>query len=156
MIKKVSKSFAQLTTTELYQLLKLRVDIFVVEQECAYPELDNLDMNVDTRHIMFYEGEELVAYARCLAPKVVFDTNPTIGRVLVSAKGRGRGLAQELMLESIKESESFWPNKNIKISAQTYLLDLYKSLGFTEVKQWDTAIGVRKIRFEKSKNTLKH
>ncbi|PAJ75583.1 hypothetical protein CJF42_04485 [Pseudoalteromonas sp. NBT06-2] len=133
MIRKISKSFAQLTTTELYQILKLRVDIFVVEQECAYPELDNLDMNVDTRHIMFYEGEELIAYARCLAPKVVFDTNPAIGRVLVSQKGRGRGLAQELMFESIRESESFWPNKNIKLSAQTYLLDFYKNLGFSPI-----------------------
>jgi len=133
MIKKVSKSFVQLTTTELYQLLKLRVDVFVVEQECAYPELDNLDMNHDTRHIMFYEGDALLAYARCLAPKVVFDINPAIGRVLVSKQGRGRGLAKELMLESIKQAESSWPKQNIKLSAQTYLLDFYKSLGFSPI-----------------------
>ena len=131
MITKVSKSFQQLTTTELYQVLKLRVDVFVVEQACAYPELDNLDMNHDTRHILFYEGEVLLAYARCLAPKLVFDTNPAIGRVIVSKAGRGRGLAKELMLFAIKESETSWPNKDIKLSAQTYLLDFYKSLGFT-------------------------
>lgn len=133
MIKKVSKSFSQLTTTELYQVLKLRVDVFVVEQECAYPELDNLDMNYDTRHIMFYQNETLLAYARCLAPKVVFDINPAIGRVLVSKEGRGRGLAKELMLESIKESQAAWPNQDIKLSAQTYLLDFYKSLGFSPI-----------------------
>ncbi|SFB91398.1 GNAT family N-acetyltransferase [Pseudoalteromonas denitrificans] len=133
MLNKITKSFNELTTNELYQSLKLRVDVFVVEQNCVYPELDDLDMHEHTRHVLIYDDEELLAYARCLAPKTVFTHEPAIGRVVVSKLGRGKGLAKELMLCAIKECELFWPEHMIKISAQTYLLFFYQSLGLEVV-----------------------
>ena len=124
------KKFSELTTTELYQLLKLRVDVFVVEQACAYPELDDKDCAADTQHILIYEQNQLAAYARCLAPNSTFADACAIGRVVVAEQARGKGLAEELMSQAMKTCQNSWPTSDLKISAQSYLLGFYARLGF--------------------------
>jgi ElaA protein len=128
-----SKSFEQLTTNELYETLQLRVDVFVVEQTCYYPEIDGLDRNVDTVHIFAREGDHTVAYLRCLAPGVVYDNDSAIGRVVIAQAARGRNLGHELIQKGIIACEQYWPDKNIHMSAQQHLQKYYHQHGFKTV-----------------------
>ncbi|MFY8349849.1 GNAT family N-acetyltransferase [Pseudoalteromonas sp. SSM20] len=130
MTKFYSKTFNELTTLELYTLLKLRVDVFVVEQNCPYEELDGLDMHDETRHILGYDNNELVAYARCLAPKTSYQNSAAIGRVLVKQSHRGKGLAQAVVSLAKDICASHFSEFGIEISAQCYLVDFYLAQGF--------------------------
>lgn len=129
-MKKKIKHFNQLTINELYNLLKLRSDVFVVEQTCVYQDLDNKDRHPQTMHIMFIdEGNQTIAYSRVLPPELSYP-QPSIGRVVVSKKHRNKGLARQLVQESIEVIHQHWPAHNIQIGAQEYLLPFYQSLGF--------------------------
>ena len=127
------KSFAQLSNFELYALLKLRSDVFVVEQNCVYPDLDDKDLHADTQHLLYFRGEVLVGYARCLAPGISFPDAASIGRVVVAEEARGHGLATTIMQHAIATCHSHWPEKDIVIGAQTYLQDFYTRLGFSPI-----------------------
>ncbi len=112
----------------LYELLKLRVDVFVVEQRCPYPELDCKD--VDALHLRLLDGNELLAASRILTP--VSPADPVkIGRVVVSPAHRGKRLGEAVMRESIVACESRFPKRPIALSAQSHLRDFYGSLGFS-------------------------
>ena len=125
--------FHQLDTQQLYELMKLRVDIFVVEQHCAYPELDNKDIHPDTRHLLAYASEAtLIAYARLLPPTLSYP-EASIGRFAVHDSARRQGIGTELLTHSIKEVNHLWPNSDIRISAQDYLQDFYSNAGFNKV-----------------------
>lgn len=128
----ITKSFSELTTKELFLIAKGRVDVFVVEQACAYPELDNVDCNNTTEHLYWLTDEHLGAYARCYLKG---DKYSAIGRVLISKEYRGNGFAHELVTQAIERCFQLWPNREIYIGAQTYLLDFYQALGFTAIKQ---------------------
>ena len=93
-----AKSYAQLSKDELYAIFKARVDVFVVEQNCPYPEIDDIDIADHTQHLFLLSGNELMAYARCYRKS---DTCAAIGRVLVAAPARGKGIAKNLMLRAI-------------------------------------------------------
>jgi len=123
------KKFADLTNKELYDVLRLRVDIFVVEQTCPYPEIDGKDPK--SLHLMHWENGNLVAYARILPPGLSFD-EPSIGRVIVAESHRGTGLGHELLDRAIKASVAEY-NKPIKIGAQAYLEKYYGAAGFVTV-----------------------
>ena len=123
------KQFKTLTTNELFELLKLRVDVFVVEQNCAYPELDEKDRHADSYHLMGFKDNELVACARLLAPGVSYPS-ASIGRVATAKNHRGDGLGRLLMREAIIHCEKIWPTHDIEIGAQEYLKAFYKSFGF--------------------------
>ena len=129
------KPFAELTTIQLYQLLKLRVDVFVVEQQCPYPELDDKDHQKDVYHLLGYESDKLVACTRLL-PKGVSYPSVSIGRVATSADHRGGGIGHQLLEESLRACQSLWPNESIEIGAQAYLEAFYTRHGF--VKMSDT------------------
>lgn len=131
-MNKVVLSFAQLTTHQLYGILKLRSEVFVVEQNCAYQDIDNHDLSA--KHVLFCEGDELLAYSRLL-PKGLTYAKPSIGRVVVSAKARGRKLGRELLVFSIYQCQKIWPNEDIKIGAQCYLKGFYTSLGFEAISE---------------------
>lgn len=122
-------SFDKLTTEQLYELLKLRVDIFIVEQNCPYPELDNKDKLEGVYQLMGYQGAELVACARLLKPGVSFD-HCSIGRVATKSSARGHGLGHKLMNKALTECQNLWPNQSIDIQAQEYLKDFYQGYGF--------------------------
>ncbi|MCC4834950.1 GNAT family N-acetyltransferase [Shewanella sp. 10N.7] len=123
--------FNQLSLDELYEVLKLRVDVFVVEQNCPYPELDNKDRLADVKHLLgFNPHGELIAYTRIL-PAGVSYPEASIGRVIIAEQGRGKGIAHELMQRSIDVVKTQWPKTSIQIGAQQHLSDFYQQQGFT-------------------------
>lgn len=134
-IQWVIKKFNQLTTTELYDLLRLRVDVFVVEQGCAYPELDGKDLHVDTLHLAARTADqELAAYLRILAPGVS-DLGVTIGRVVTANNFRGRGLGHELIEKAIELAGLTWPGIPLHMGAQNYLRAFYELHGFEAISE---------------------
>ncbi len=121
--------FEELTNNQLFELLKLRVDVFVVEQCCAYSELDEKDRHPDTRHLMGFKGNDIVACARLLGKGVSYPS-VSIGRVATSQVFRGKGAGKALMAEAIRWCEMLWPDCDIEIGAQEYLTPFYESFGF--------------------------
>ncbi|ARM88573.1 GCN5-related N-acetyltransferase protein [Rhizobium sp. CIAT894] len=117
---------------ELYDLLRIRVDVFVVEQNCPYPELDGKD--VDALHLRLLEGAELMGAARILKPHEPQDPSK-IGRVVVSPAYRGKRLGDALMREAITACERLYPEHPIALSAQAHLRRFYESFGFVGTSQ---------------------
>jgi ElaA protein len=126
------KKFSELENNELYQILELRCEVFVVEQNCAYNDVDNKDQ--DAYHLLLQDNKKIVAGLRILKKGVSYD-QISIGRVVVNKEYRGRGIAKDMMLKAIEFIENNLGEKEIKISAQAYLIDFYKSIGFVEVSQ---------------------
>jgi ElaA protein len=122
------KSFNELTQQSLYDLLQLRTAVFVVEQACAYQDIDGLDQ--DAWHCLYREGDRLLAYQRALAPGQSYDDASAIGRVVVDPTARGRGLSRELLRRGIDFNLKTWPEHGVKLGAQSHLQTLYESLGF--------------------------
>lgn len=130
------KTFDELTTVDVYHILKARSQVFVVEQNCPYQDMDEVDF--DCLHLVAHQDEALIGYCRIIPP--VFNSRksvvtpsgpiPSIGRVLVLAAHRGDGVARQMMLEAIKYCRKKYGKKPIIISAQTYLINFYQSLGF--------------------------
>lgn len=127
--------FKALDTTTLYNLLKLRVDVFVVEQNCPYPELDDKDLHEGTLHIFLKKDQKILAYSRVLAPGVSYDGVPAIGRVCVSQTARRLGLGEALVAQAIQTCQATWPQIDIYISAQCYLQKFYESMGFVAASE---------------------
>jgi len=129
------KSFNQLYTDELYELLKLRVDVFVVEQNCPYPEIDGKDRHPKTLHLSGKEKDgALIAYLRILPPGLSF-TEVSIGRVVVAKESRGEGISDTLLKNALDQIHQVWPGKNIRIGAQVYLKKFYESHGFEAISK---------------------
>ena len=124
------KFFSELSTTELYCLLQLREEVFVIEQNCIYKDIDTIDINCF--HLLMTKGSELIGYCRIIEPGTKF-INSSIGRVIIKQTYRGRKLGLPLMKEAIMQCKKKWPNSGISISAQAHLTSFYSSLGF-EVK----------------------
>lgn len=127
--------FADFTAPLLYQCLKLRVDIFVVEQCCYYPELDNLDLDENTQHLIALEGDKVVGYCRILPAGLVYENYVSIGRVALAESARGKGLAHQLMQHALEIIKREFNNANIKISAQHYLEKFYQQHQFDTVSE---------------------
>lgn len=144
-----SLTFDQLTTTQLFELLKLRVDVFVVEQACAYPELDDKDRHPQTRHLLGYQNGKIIAYARLL-PKGLSYPSVSIGRVATAADHRGNGLGKALVQQALTECARLWPSDNIEIGAQEYLTDFYASFGFTPTSAMYVEDGIPHIDMKRS------
>ena len=123
------KSFHELSLQELYELLKLRARVFVVEQECAYLDLDGKDQKA--LHVMLMEGSELLAYTRIFGPGHYLP-EISIGRVVVAPEAREKGLGKKIMRMSIEAAEEKYGKQAIALSAQTYLRKFYRELGFEE------------------------
>jgi len=134
-----AKHFNELTLDQLYDLLKLRIDVFVVEQTCYYPDLDSnkgqLDRNTETLHLLGYQNDTLVAYLRILAKGQSYDDYLSIGRVAIAEQARGSGLGHELMTEALDLCQQYFPKQNIKISAQEHLISYYQKHGFEQVSK---------------------
>ena len=127
------KHFHQLSVDELYDILKLRIDVFVVEQTCYYPDLDNIDRHQDTIHLFCYQEGKVSAYLRILAKGQSYDEYISIGRVIVADQARGTGLGHKLMAEALKLSQRYFPEDIIKISAQEHLESFYNKHGFERI-----------------------
>jgi len=122
------KRFNELSTEELYQILRLRSEVFVVEQDCVYQDVDNKDQKA--LHIIGNKDGEVVAYTRVFKPGDYFN-NVSIGRVVVSQDQRKYGLGKQIMQASLAAIDQRFPDKAIEISAQSYLLKFYTALGFS-------------------------
>jgi ElaA protein len=116
-----------MSSRELYALLAMRVSIFVVEQDCPYPELDNLDQ--DAAHLVGYLDGDVAACLRLLPPGIN-ESRVRIGRVAVAPEVRATGLARKMMKMAIDRAADYFPGQPVFVSAQTYLRDFYLSLGF--------------------------
>lgn len=126
----VSKTFQELSTKELYDLLQLRNEVFIVEQECAYQDLDGKDEKA--LHVLGYKNNKLVAYTRCFKPGDYFEY-ASIGRVVVHQEARQHKFGYHIMEASIEVIKNHFKETTIKLSAQTYLIKFYKNIGFKEV-----------------------
>lgn len=121
------KKFNQLSLSELYQILQLRSEIFVVEQVCVYQDIDGKDEKA--LHVFGKKQGKIVAYARCFAPGIYFE-EAAIGRVLVDENERKFGYGHQLMKASVKALEDQYQTKKLKLSAQQYLIKFYNTHGF--------------------------
>ena len=123
------RAFAALGTRELFDLARLRIDVFVVEQACPYPELDDLDVHPGTRHVLGVAGGTLIACARTMAPAARGEA-ARIGRVAVHEAHRGTGVARRLMAWTIEALARDHPEGAIVLGAQVTVERFYASLGF--------------------------
>ena len=126
----VVKKFSELSIEELYQILRLRSEVFVVEQDCVYQDLDNKDQI--SVHIFIKEKNEIVAYTRIFKSGDYYK-NPSIGRVVVPKKNRGKELGKKIMIHSIEYIKKNLKGEKIELSAQKYLDKFYKDLGFYKI-----------------------
>ena len=124
------KSFDALTKAELYAALRLRAEVFVVEQACVFQDLDGSDDRA--MHLLGLQGGQLVAYARCFAPGVKF-AEASIGRVVTHASVRGTGIGHVLMREAIARLQQHWGAQPLRIGAQARLQHFYMQHGFVDV-----------------------
>jgi len=141
------KSFSELTITELYDILQLRSEVFVVEQDCVYQDIDGKDEKA--RHLFAYKNKELVAYARLFAPGDYFD-DASIGRVVIKESERKYGYGHQLMEAANKAVETHFNTSKIHLSAQQYLIKFYNTHGYQEVGEGYLEDGIPHIGMEKS------
>lgn len=125
-----AKSFSQLSPDELYAILQLRNEVFVVEQNCVFQDADNKDQLA--HHFMGWQDNQLVAYTRLLPPGIAY-SEASIGRVVTSQVVRRSGIGKELMQQSIEMLFSLFGSQSIQIGAQLYLKAFYESFGFEQI-----------------------
>ncbi len=121
------KTFEELTIHELHDLLQLRSEIFVVEQDCVYQDIDGKDEKA--LHIIGKKEGKIIAYTRCFLPGIYFE-EAAIGRVVVAITERKYGYGHDIMNASVLAIKKRYNTKSIKLSAQTYLIKFYESHGF--------------------------
>ena len=141
--------FDELSTEDLYKILQLRAEIFVVEQDCAYQDVDDFDQG--GLHVMGQlsgdDEAQLVSYSRLLSPGAKYE-GASIGRVITKKSTRGGGVGKKLVLNSLAFCKKHWPGKVITISAQLYLQTFYMELGFeTDSEPYDED-GIPHIRMQ--------
>ena len=124
----VIKEFKSLSAEELFEIYKLRNEIFIVEQNCAYQDVDEKDLTAV--HVMMFDNGQLCGYSRILRPSVSY-TEPPIGRVALKKIKRNNGSGKVLMQQSINKTLELFTDQDIVISAQSYLLTFYTGLGFS-------------------------
>ena len=140
------KTFKQLSTKELYQILQLRSEVFVVEQNCAYQDVDDKDQQA--LHVLGIQNKKIVAYTRIFRPGDYFD-NTSIGRVVVKKEERKHGFGKDIMLASLKAIKVEIGIVKVELSAQVYLKRFYNDLGFTEIGEEYLEDGIPHIRMLK-------
>lgn len=123
------KTFDELAVPELYAVLKARIDVFVIEQNCPYPDLDNYDQKAV--HIWAEEDGNVLAYCRIFNKGIKYEET-SIGRVLTSELGRGKSLGKQLIRYAVDTIENRFHTSEIRISAQDYLLKFYGDFGFED------------------------
>ena len=141
------KKFEELTPYQLYAVLQLRSEVFVVEQNCVFVDADNKDQKA--YHLMGFDTTKLVAYTRLVAPGEMYE-QASIGRVVTSSSVRGSGIGKELMNQSIEAVYGLFGIQHIKIGAQLYLKKFYESLGFRQVSVVYLEDGIEHIYMIKS------
>lgn len=141
------KIFKELNIDELYDLLQLRSEIFVVEQDCVYQDIDGKDRKA--LHIIGFKNDKIVAYTRCFDKGFYFE-EAAIGRVLVAKNQRKYGLGHEIMKASLKAIKERFETDTIKLSAQQYLIKFYEAHGFKTIGEGYLEDGIPHIAMIRS------
>ena len=123
------KNFKQLTTEELYAILRLRSEVFVVEQNCVFLDMDNKDIHC--HHVMGWKGDLLAGYSRIVPAGISYEES-SIGRIVSSPAARGSGVGRELLIRSIDYLYTLHGKRPVRIGAQYYLKRFYESFGFVQ------------------------
>ena len=123
------REYEKLTLSELYELLKLRASVFVVEQDCPYQDLDGKDLQAT--HLLGYK-KKLIAYSRIFPPGTVDKEHASIARIITIKQERGKGIGFKLVKKSVTFCREHFGDQIIKISAQVYLKKFYNQCGFVE------------------------
>ncbi len=126
----ITKTFNELTTDELYKILRLRNEVFILEQECPYQDIDDKDS--ESYHMFLKENNEIIAYLRIIKKGISYK-QISIGRVVVKKDYRSKGIAKDMLLKCLDFIENNLGEKEIKIQAQSYLYEFYSSLGFKKI-----------------------
>ena len=132
MIKWHFKAFEELQLEEFYKMIALRVEVFIIEQECPYQELDGKDQK--SQHVICEQDGKILATARIVDPGISY-REPSIGRVVIAEAARGSGLGHELMRQAMAASEKIHGSVSIRLSAQEYLINYYKKHRFEVVSE---------------------
>ncbi|HVU99363.1 MAG TPA: GNAT family N-acetyltransferase [Puia sp.] len=143
------KPFDQLTQQELYAILRLRSEVFVVEQNCVFLDMDNKDQHCE--HIMAWRGSLLAAYSR-IVPAGISYVESSIGRIVTSPAARGSGIGRELLVKSIDYLYGLYGRCDIRIGAQYYLKKFYTSFGFVQKGEIYLEDGIEHIEMLLSKH----
>lgn len=147
MLEIKTKTFKELTIQELYSILQLRSEVFVVEQDCVYQDIDGKDQKAI--HVLGYKNKNLVAYTRCFKTGDYFN-KASIGRVVVAKKERKYNYGYDIMNASTEAIKNYFNESTIKLSAQTYLKQFYNNLGFKEIGEEYLEDGIPHIAMLKS------
>lgn len=137
------KYFTELTNFELYKIIQLRNEVFVVEQNCAYQDCDNKDLKA--YHYMGWQNDKLVAYTRLLDKGISYDDAASIGRVITAQSIRRQNAGKELMRNSINEIYRLFGKIPIRVSAQLYLKNFYESFSFVQKSEVYLEDGIEHI-----------
>lgn len=130
----ICKPHAELSTAELYAILRLRSEVFVVEQNCVFLDMDGKDLQGQTEHLMAWRDGALLAYCRLLEP-ALNNGHAVIGRVITAQAARGTGLGHELMRRAKAETQRIWPGQPVYLGAQARLRGYYGGHGFVPVTE---------------------
>jgi ElaA protein len=142
----ITRQFSQLTSWEIFSIYRLRSEVFVVEQQCVYQDVDEKDLV--SWHVLSLDNGELAGYCRIIPPGVSY-AEPSIGRVVVVRKKRGTGQGRILMNYALNKATELFQKQDIVISAQSYLEPFYRSLGFArEGSEYDED-GIPHIKMRK-------
>ena len=143
----IIKHFNELTTDEFYEIAKARYEVFACEQKITQ-ENDFDDIDKKCYHIFSLNDNTITSYARIIPKQYSSYGNSSIGRVLVNKNYRRNGLAKELMLKSIEFINNNLKEEHITLSAQYYIKDLYKSLGFKEISDFYYEVGIPHVKMK--------
>lgn len=125
----ICKHHSDLGKEQLYAVLQLRAQVFVVEQKCVYQDVDGQDLEGDSCHLMAWDGDRLAGYLRLLDPELQ-GGDVVIGRVITAPDYRGQGLGHELIAQALKQAQKRWPEVPVYLSAQAHLQGYYGRYGF--------------------------
>lgn len=143
----IVKTFFELNLDQLYSILQLRSEVFVVEQDCVYQDIDGKDQKA--LHVLGFMENELVAYTRCFDKEIYFE-EASIGRVIVKKKFRKFGFGHQILEASVVAIKNFYHTSTIKLSAQQYLIDFYEFHGFKTIGEGYLEDGIPHIAMVKS------
>ena len=147
MLQLETKTFQELTISELYQILQLRSEVFVVEQNCVYQDIDGKDEKA--LHILGKKEGKIVAYTRCFAPNIYFE-EAAIGRVVVKETERKFGYGHQILKASVEEIQQRYQTTTIKLSAQQYLTHFYETHNFKQIGEGYLEDGIPHIAMLKN------
>jgi len=147
MLRFSCKKFDELTPKELYAILQLRNEVFVVEQNCVFQDADNKDQ--PSYHFMLWDDELLAGYTRLVPPGIAYEF-ASVGRVVTSPQRRRTGIGKILMQKSIEEIEKLFGKSSIKLGAQLYLKKFYEAFGFIQSGEIYLEDGIQHIEMTRS------